>query len=61
MQPTFFSLNVKTLSNCQTKIMLKGFKFTPKPEISNIQLMCDLKTFAHKLRLIEYLKDHSVN
>ena len=49
-----------TLSKCQTSILLRGFKFTPTPQSNSIQLTCDLKTFAHKLRLTEYFDDHSV-
>ena len=49
-----------TLSKCQTSILLRGLKFTPTPQSNSIQLTCDLKTFAHKLRLTEYFDDHNV-
>ena len=35
-------------------------KFTPTPQSNSIQLTCDLKTFAHKLRLTAYFDDHNV-
>ena len=49
-----------TLSKCQTSILLRGLKLTPTPQSNSIQLTCDLKTFAHKLRLTEYFDDHNV-
>ena len=49
-----------TLSKCQTSILLRGLKFTPTPESNGIQLTCDLKIFAHKLRLTDYFDDHNV-
>ena len=49
-----------TLSKCQTSILLRGLKYTPTPQSNSIQLTCDLKTFAHKLRLTEYFDDHNV-
>ena len=36
-------------------------KFTLLPQSSSIQLKCDLKTFAHKLRLTEYFGYHKVS
>ena len=59
-QPKLFNLSNTTLSKCQTSIFLRGLKFTPAPQSNSIQLACDLKTFAHKLRLTEYLGDHNV-
>ena len=49
-----------TLSKYQTSILLRGLKFTPTPQSNSIQLTCDLKTFAHKLRLTKYFDDHNV-
>ena len=49
-----------TLSKCQTSILLRASKFTPTLQSNSIQLTCDLKTFAHKLRLTEYFDDHNV-
>ena len=48
------------LSKCQTSILLRGLRFTPTPQSNSIQLTCDLKTFAHKLRLTEYFDNHNV-
>ena len=59
-QPKLFNLSNMTLCKCQTSILLRGLKFTPTPESNSIQLTCDLKTFAHKLRLTEYFDDHHV-
>ena len=59
-QPKLFNLSNTTLSKCQTSILLRGLKFTPTPQSNSIQLTCDLKTFAHKLRLTEYFDDHNV-
>ena len=59
-QPKLFNLSSTTLSKCQTSILLRGLKFTPRPQSNSIQLTCDLKTFAHKLRLTEYFDDHNV-
>ena len=59
-QPTLFNLSNTTLSKCQTSILLRVLKFTPTPQSNSIQLTCDLKTFAHKLRLTEYFDDHNV-
>ena len=58
-QPKLFNLSNTTLSKCQTSIPLRGLKFTPTPQ-SSIQLTCDLKTFAHKLRLTKNFDDHNV-
>ena len=60
IQPKLFNLSNTTLSKCQTSILLRDLKFTPTPESNSIQLECDLKTFAHKLRLTEYINDHNV-
>ena len=49
-----------TLSKCQTSILLRVLKFTPTPQSNSIQLTCDLKTFAHKLKLTEYFDNHNV-
>ena len=54
------NLSNTTLSKCQTSILLRGLKFTPTPQSNSIQLTCDLKTFARKLRLTEYFDDHNV-
>ena len=59
-QPKLFNLSNTTLSKCQRNILLRGLKFTPTPQSNSIQLTCDLKTFAHKLRLTEYFDDHNV-
>ena len=59
-QNKFFNLSNTTLSKYQTSILLRGLKFTPTPQSNSIQLTCDLKTFAHKLRLTEYFDDHNV-
>ena len=60
IQPKLFNLSNTTLSKCQTSILLRGLKFTPLPKNDNVQLICDLKTFTHKLRLAEYFDDHNV-
>ena len=59
-QPKLFSLPNTTLSNCQTSILLRDLKFIPTPQNKGIQLTCDLKTFAHELRLTENFDDHNV-
>ena len=53
-QPKIFNLPNRTLPKCQTSILLRGLKFTPTPQSNSIQLTCDLKIFAHKLRLTEF-------
>ena len=58
-QPKLFNLSNTTLSKSQTSILLRGLKFTIAPQSNSIQLTCDLKTFAHKLRLTEYFDDHN--
>ena len=59
-QPKLFNLSDTTLSKCQTSVLLRGLKFIPTPQSNTIQLTCDLKTFAHKLRLTEYFDGHNV-
>ena len=59
-QPKLFNLPNTTLSKCQTSILLWGLKFTPTSQNNSIPLTCDLKTFAHKLRLTEYFDNHNV-
>ena len=59
-QPKLFNLPNTTLSNCQTSILLRDLKFIPTPQNKSIQLTCDLKTFAHELRLTENFDDHNV-
>ena len=58
-QPKLFNLSNTTLSKCQTSILLRGLKFTPALQSNCIQLTCDVKTFAHKLRLTKYFDDHN--
>ena len=58
--PKLFNLSNTTLSKCQTSILLRRLKFTPTPQSNSIQLTCDLKTFARKLRLTEYFDYHNV-
>ena len=57
VQPKLLNLSNTTLSKCQTSIRLRRLKFTPTPKSNSIQLTCDLKGIALKLRLIEYF-DH---
>ena len=59
-QPKLFNLSKTTLSKCQTSILLKRLKLTPTLQSNSVQLTCDLKTFAHKLRLTEYFDCHNV-
>ena len=59
-QPKLFNLSNMMVSKCQASILLRGLKFTATPQSNSIQLACDLKTFAHNLRLTEYFDDHNV-
>ena len=59
-QPKHLNLSNTTLSKCQRSVLTRGLKFTPITQSNSIQLTCDLKTFAHKLRLTEYFDDHNV-
>ena len=60
MPAKLFNLSNTALSKCQTSILLRDLKFTSTPKHSSIKLTCDLKTFAHRLRLTEYFDDHNV-
>ena len=54
-------LSSKTLSRCQTNILLRGLKFTPTPKRNNIELKSNIQNYARRFRLAEFYQNKEGN
>ena len=54
-------LSSKTLSSCQTNILLRGLKFTPTPKRNNIELKSNIQNYARRSRLAEFYQNKEGN
>ena len=46
------------LSTNEIKLLRRGIKFTPTPDINKSELKDDIEEFGRKLRLVEYFDNH---
>ena len=54
-------LSSKTLSRCQTNILLRGLKFTLTPKHNNIELKSNIQNYTRRFRLAEFYQNKEGN
>ena len=57
MNPKVINLSRKQLTEFEIKLLSKGLKYTPAPNVNKQELKKDLKEYTRKLRLTEYFYD----
>ena len=61
VKPKIFNLLSKTFSRYQINILLRGLKFTPTPNRSNIELKSNIQNCTRWLWLAEFFQNKEVN
>ena len=54
-------LSSKTLSKCQTNILLRGLKFIPTTKHNNIELKSNIQNYTRRFRLAEFYQNKEGN
>ncbi|XP_062602273.1 uncharacterized protein LOC134263937, partial [Saccostrea cucullata] len=57
MEPKIFNLSHRQLTDSEIKLLSKGLKYTPTPQVNNQELKTDIKAYTRRLRLREYFHE----